>query len=62
MKKISATVRSGLKESLLFTLDALFLDFCLYHFGWTKAGRSRQAACRFSATLVSARQERMTAA
>lgn len=62
MKRIFTAVRSDLKESLLCILDVLFLDFCLYHFGWSKAGRSKQAACRFSETIAPARQERIKAA
>lgn len=39
MKKARTAVRFELKETFLYVLDDLFLDFCLYRFGWTGTAR-----------------------
>ena len=46
MKKARTAVRFELKETFLYVLDDLFLDFCLYRFGWTGTARRRHAARR----------------
>ena len=51
MKKDLTAVRFELKETFLYVLDDLFLDFCLYRFGWTGTARRRHTARRAYALI-----------
>lgn len=60
MQKVRTSVRFGLKETFLYVLDNLFLDFCLYRFGWTGTARRRRTApCAYA--LMSAQSKEMAA-